>query len=436
MLDRVSQADKTRASQAGIQTRFVSWVRESAAHLWQERRTAGLLIGAAVLAWAFLPQLLLGRQIDVDAVTRADFVQSVVAAGHVEAPFRVNVGSQITGIVAEVVVAEGQTVKAGDPLVRLDDREGRAAVAQAEGVVAQSEARMRQLRELTLPAAEEALKQAKATLANAQSAYDRAAKLAADGFGTRATLEDATKALAIARAQLNTAEFNVFTNKPGGSDFVMAETQLLQARSSLESAKVRLDYAVVKAPRDGVLISRSVERGNVVQPSVVMMTLSPFLDTQIVVQIDERNLGLLRLGQPAIVAADAYPKEQFRAQIAYINPGVDLQRASVQVKLRVPEPPGFLRQDMTVSVDIEAARHSQVLIVPATHLRDLASGKPWVLAVNGRHTERRDVSVGLIGSGRAEILAGLSEGDLVVAPSSGVAAGRRIRPHPRPSKFQ
>ena len=417
-------------------TRFVSRLRKAAALVWQERRTAGPLLAAVVLGWLFLPKLLLGRQVDVDAVTRADFVQSVVASGHVEAPFRVNIGSQITGIVTDVVVAEGQTVKAGDPLVLLDDREMRAAVAQAEGVVAQSEARMRQLRELTLPAAEETLKQAKATLTNAQSAYDRAAKLAADGYGTRAALEDATKALAVARAQLNTAEFNVFTNKPGGSDFVMAETQLLQARSSLESAKARLGYAVVKAPRDGVLISRSVERGNVVQPSVVMMTLSPFLDTQIVVQIDERNLALLRLGQPALVAADAYPKEPFNAEIAYINPGVDLQRASVQVKLRVPQPPDFLRQDMTVSVDIEAARHPQALIAPVTHIRDLASGKPWVLVAKRHRTERRDVSIGLLGSGRAEILTGLSEGDLLVPASSGVIAGQRIRPRPRPSKSQ
>ena len=78
-----------------------------------------------------------------------------LALSHVEAPFRVNVGSQITGIVIDIPVAEGQSVRSGDTLVVPDDREARAAVVQAEGAVAQSEARLRQLRELTLPSAEE-----------------------------------------------------------------------------------------------------------------------------------------------------------------------------------------------------------------------------------------------------------------------------------------
>ncbi|MGK3808174.1 biotin/lipoyl-binding protein, partial [Enterococcus faecium] len=89
---------------------------------------------------------------------------SVVASGRVEAPYRVNIGSQITGVVAEVPVEQGQEVKAGDPLVILDDREAKAAVVQAEGAVAQAEARLKQIKELTLPSAEEALAQAKATV--------------------------------------------------------------------------------------------------------------------------------------------------------------------------------------------------------------------------------------------------------------------------------
>ena len=293
---------------------------------------------------------------NADPVVRADFVQSVVASGHVEAPFRVNIGSQITGVVAEIPVAEGQTVKAGERLIVLDDREARAAVVQAEGAVAQAEARMRQLRELTLPSAEEALTQAQATLLNAQQTYDRTAKARRDGVATKATLDDATRALNIARAQVRSAEFQVYTNRAGGSDYVMAETQLNQARANLATAQSRLSYTVVKAPRDGVLISRDVERGNVVQPSNVLMKLSPFVDTQLVVQIDEKNLGLIALGPEGAGVCRCLPEETFEAEVVYINPGVDLQRASVEVKLRVREPPAYLRQDMTVSVDIETAR--------------------------------------------------------------------------------
>ena len=177
--------------------------------------------------------------------------------------------------------------------------------------------------------------------------------LPSDGYGTKATLDDATKSLDIARAQVRSAELQVFTNRPGGSDYVMAETQLNQARASLATAQSRLSYTVITAPRDGVLISRNVERGYVVQPSNVLMVLSPSSETQLVVQIDEKNLGLIAIGQKALASADAFPKDTFAAEVIYINPGIDLQRASVEVKLRVPEPPAYLRQDMTVSVDIE-----------------------------------------------------------------------------------
>jgi len=400
--------------------------------LWRKRLVVVMVIGALAAIGYFGIPLVLGPVIEVDTVIRADFVQSVVASGHVEAPFRVNIGSQITGTVSDVPVSEGQTVKAGDILIKLDDREARAAVVQAQGAVAQSEARMRQLRELTLPAAEEALTQARATLVNAQQAFERAEKLAKDGFGTRATLDDATRALDIARAQVRSAEFQVFTNRSGGSDYVMAETQLNQAHANLATAQSRLSYTVIAAPRDGILISRNVERGNIVQPSNVLMMLSPSGDTQLVVQIDEKNLGLIALGQKALASADAFPKDTFPADVVYINPGVDLQRASVEVKLNVPKPPAYLRQDMTISVDIETASHPAALIAPAASIRGMSNGKPWVLAVQDGRAIRQPVRVGLVSAGKAEILEGLKEGDLVIPASAAITASARVRAHMAP----
>lgn len=329
---------------------------------------------------------------------------------------------------ASVPVAEGQTVKAGDTLIELDDREARAAVVQAEGIKAQAEARLRQLRELTLPSAEQALKQAQATLINAQKAYDRASKLAADGYGTKATLDDATRVLDVATAQVRNAEFQVYTNRPGGSDYVMAETQLNQAGASLATAQSRLSYTVVTAPRDGILISREVERGNVVQPSGVLMKLSPAGDTQLVVQIDERNIGSLALGQKAIASADAFVKQTFPAEVIYINPGIDLQRASVEVKLRVPNAPTYLRQDMTVSVDIEVARRSKALIAPAADVHGLDTADPWVLKIDSAHARRQSIKVGIVSAGKAEIVEGLGEGDLIVTSvATLVKDGTRVR---------
>ena len=370
---------------------------------------------------------MLGPVVSVDQVIRADFVKTVVASGHVEAPFRVNIGSQITGVVANVPVSEGQTVKTGDTLILLDDREARAAVVQAEGLVAGAEARMRQLRELTLPSAEQALKQAQANLINSQQAYDRAAALAKSGYGTMATLDEATKTLDVARAQVRNTEFQVFTNRPGGSDYAMAEMLLNQARANLAAAQSRLSYTAISAPRDGTLISREVERGNVVQPSQVLMKLSPLGDTQLVVQIDEKNLGSLALGQKAIASADAFPNESFSAEVAYINPGIDLQRASVEVKLRVPEPPSYLREDMTVSVDIEVARRSNTLIAAAADVHAMNSATPWVLRIDGARAERQPVKIGLVSAGKAEVLEGLNENDLILPATTAVGDGSRVR---------
>jgi HlyD family secretion protein len=329
--------------------------------------------------------------------------------------------------VQDVPVREGQQVKQGQQLIAIEASELQAALVQSEGAVAQAEARVRQLRELTRPAAEESLKQAEATLLNAQAAHERASKLAAGGFGTRATLDDATKNLDVARTMVRTAELQVFTSSPDGSDYVMAETQLAQARANLNTARARLGYATITAPRDGVLITRNVERGMVVQPGKALLVLAPAGDTQVVVQIDEKNLGLLQLGQKAVASADAYPDKRFVATLSYINPSVDINRASVQIKLAVAEPPDYLRQDMTVSVDVEIARRDDVVVVPARAVHDPASGAPWVHKAKDGRAVAQPVKIGLRGNGQYEVLNGLQPGDRVIPLTAGVRTGQRIR---------
>ena len=298
--------------------------------LWARKWTAVAALAALSVALYFGPTAILGTKVAGEVAARGLFLQTVVASGHVEAPFRVNIGSQITAVVARVPVIEGQTVKAGETLIELEDRELRSAVTQAEGVVAQAEARLRQMQELSRPAAEQTLKQAQATLTSAQHTFDRTSKLSTDGYATRAALDEATRALDVAKAQVKSAEFQVATMQAGGSDYVMAETQLSQARASLASAQSRLSYTIIRAPRDGVLISRNVEAGNTVTPATVLMVLSPDGEIQLVVQIDEKNLSLVRIGQKALGSADAYPKDTFPAEVFYVNPGIDLQRASVE----------------------------------------------------------------------------------------------------------
>jgi len=395
--------------------------------VWLHRWFVLTVLVIAVSGAIALLRLFLGPEVIVDQVKRGNLVKTVVASGHFETPFRVEIGSQMTGVVTEVLVDEGEAVKAGQELIHLDAREIKAAVVQSQGALAQAEARLRQLNELTLPAARETLAQAKASLVDTQSTYDRTSSLFKNGFSPNSALDEAQKNLDVAKAQVRSAELQVFTASPGGSDYVVAETQVNQALANLEAAQSRLAYTVITAPRDGVLINRSVEKGSVVQAGKPLLVLAPNGISQLVIGVDERNLGLIALGQPALASADAFPDQKFEGKVSYINPSVDITRASVEVKLDVTEPPSFLRQDMTVSVDIEVGRRNDVTVIGTRYLHDLQTDTPWVLTVSNGRAVKRNVKLGLRGLNDAEIIDGLTMGDKIIPSLSGVVSGQRIR---------
>jgi HlyD family secretion protein len=385
------------------------------------------VLGALAARWWF------GPQAGTDPVLRRDFVQTVVASGHVEAPHRLDVGAQITGTVLQVPVAEGQAVKAGDLLVQLDATELSAASRQADAAVAQAQARLRQLQEVQAPVAAQTLRRAQASLDNARAAMARSQVLFGKGFIGQAALDDARKTSELADAEMRSSQKQLDTTNAAGSDRALAVADVTGAQASAQAARARAGYAAIRAPVAGTLIARAVEVGDVVQPGRVLMTLSPRGLTQLVVQIDEKNLALLALGQDALVSADAYPAQRFAAQLAYINPGVNATTGAVEVKLDVATPPAVLKQDMTVSVDIEVARRPQALIVPLAAVRDADGAAPWVLRVEGRHAVRRAVRLGLRSGGLAEVVSGLAEGDAVVSAPATLATGARIRPVAAPS---
>jgi HlyD family secretion protein len=252
-------------------------------------------------------------------------------------------------------------------------------------------------------------------------------ELAAQGFISAAALDDSRKTFDLAQAQATSARQQFNTARPSGSDYALAAATVAAARAGAEAAHARLSYTDISAPVDGTLISRDVEVGDVVQPGTVLMALSPKGSTQLVVEVDEKNLRLLAVGQLALASADAYPKQRFAATLAYINPGVTLLTGAVEIKLDVPEAPATLTQDMTVSVDIEVARRPAALIVPASALHDPDGTAPWVLIAQDRHAVRRSVQIGLSSGGYAEVLGGLSEHDRVLSAAATVKSGARIR---------
>jgi HlyD family secretion protein len=392
-------------------------------------RPIPLAIAAALLAAVLLgARWLLGPKVSAIEVTRGDLVQTVVSTGRVITPARVELGAVVTGTVAKIAVKEGDRVKTGETIATLRDDEQRAALAQARAALAEAEARVRQLTSVSTPVADQNLRAAEATLQLNRAEFERVQQLYEKGFYGKAKLDEATRNLQTAEAQYRSGVAQAQTNRPDGSDYALALARRDQARAAVEVAQAKLDNMHIKAPAEGTLLTKLVEPGDVVQAGKKMFEMAVAGDTQLVLNVDEKNLALLAPGQKAKAVADAYPGQLFDAQVFYIAPSVDAQRGTVEVKLRVPQPPAFLRPDLTVSAEIVGARRDGTVIVPTEAIRDAATPAAHVLVVRDGKIVRQPVKVGLRGDGKTEILEGVAPGEAVLpAAQTAVIVGQRAR---------
>jgi len=314
-------------------------------------------------------------------VVPAPLVRTLQFSARVATLSRVDVGSTLTGRVAQVRVREGAQVKRGEVLIQLETDELRAALAQAVA----SE------------------RQATATLQAAHATLARARQLVAQNFYSAAQLDEAQRGQDVAQAQVGAA------------------------KAAVASARARLEQAVVLAPAEARVLARMVEPGQIVQPGKALMSLALAGPTQLVAQVDERFLDQLQVGQSALVVADAFAGQRFAAQVLSIAPVVDAQRGAIEVKFTLPqEPPAFLREDMTLSVDVETARRERALVLPLAVLREADADSATVLvAVDGQAQARR-LRLGLRTLEAVEVLDGLREGDLVLTGAN-LHAGQRVQ---------
>jgi HlyD family secretion protein len=369
-----------------------------------------------------------GPLVDVTSAKRMDLEQHLVASGRVRIPTRVQISAQTSGLVLAVGVIEGQRVKAGDLLVQIDDKADRAAVAQAEAAVTQASARVDQLRRVGAIVASESLKQAQTNLARSRSELERVQKLVESAAVPRVELEDAQRAVDLAVAQKNAAQAQQLASAPLGADSRIALSQLVQAQAQLSAVQVRLAHTHIVAMHDGTVLQRSVEPGDVVEPSRTLLVIAADSDVELQFEPDERNLAFIALGQHAKVAADAYPQRLFDAVVSYIAPSIDADRGSIEVRMRGPQPPPILKPDMTVSIDLTVAAKRQALTLAASSVHGVSSSTPWVQVVENGRAKRRDVQLGIRGQGTIEILSGLDERTRVlVPPETPVADGAKVR---------
>lgn len=339
-------------------------------------------------------------------------VQRVVASGEVDSQSLAQIGSEITGVVKARHVREGDTVSAGDLLLELRDDEQQARLREAE-------AALQQLVELQRPQAQAALREAQSDLLQAVRERERRDELFQRQLISAEQREQARQAETSARVRRDRAQLTATAAAAGGSDERVLQQRLAAARAALEKTRIR-------AQLDGVVQVREVEPGDQVQPGRTLLQIARADSREIIVPLDEKDLGPVALGQSAVVIADAYPLQPLQAKVSFIAPAVDTSRGTIDIHLDVLESADFLRQGMTVSVDIRTGSRDQALVLSNDALRKRQGNRAEVLRWGaGRKVERVPVRLGLQGTGLTEIVEGVTAGDIIL--SGDLEEGQQVR---------
>lgn len=272
---------------------------------------AALVLAAASAWWLFWHR---PATVTTAQVERGPAVELVYATGFVEAEHPVTVSPRVTAPVAEVLVEEGERIVRGQPLVRLDDSEQRALLAQAR-----ADARGKTLAER------------------------RVSTLHSQGWVTRAARDEAVAAGQASRA----------------------------AVSALEA---RLDQMTVRAGISGTVLKRDVEPGDLAIPGKELFELGDPARARVTATVDERDIPRIQVGQEALLSTDALPGKVIRGRVTEITPGGDPNQRAFRVRIGLEEK-GGLPFGLTLEVNIVTGRRENALLVPA---QSVAGGQVWL----------------------------------------------------------
>lgn len=366
-----------------------------------------------------------GFEVRTEEVVRRDLVSIVTASGFVQPKRKVDISADISGRVTELSVEEGQWVEQGDVLLRIDPTSFEANVRRATASVAQARAQAAQ---------------ARANVLNAESELNRAERLAqAENLISPAELEQARTQLLVAQAQLEAAEYGV-----------------AQAEAGLSEAREQLRKTTISAPMSGHVTRLNIEAGETAivgtmnNPGSLLLTIADLSEMEARVRVGETDIPDISLGDPAEVRIDAYPNKLFHGEVTRIAnsavnapeaqssaPGQQAQAIDFEVIVTLRNPPADLRPDLTATAEIVTATRESVLTVPiiAVTVRDengrrftadaTTVGAPapgtevaeveGVFVVRDRKPVWTPIQVGIVGDWYFEVVAGLEEGDTVIA---------------------
>jgi HlyD family secretion protein len=367
-----------------------------------------------------------GIEVRIEEVTSRDLVETVTASGNIRAGRVVDISSDVSARVAELLIDEGDDVKVGQLLLRLDPTKFDAAVSRARAALNQSQAMMSQQ--------EANREKAWRDLQRLEGLYQRDSLLVA-----RQQLEDARTNFDLADRQLEASRFGVE-----------------QAQASLEETEERLSKTIFTAPIDGKVTRLNVEEGETVivgtmnNPGSLVLTISELSRVEAVVQVDETDVPYIALGDSAVLELDAFPKRTFAGRVTEIGNSAILppsqsssQQTAVdfEVVITIADPPGGIRPDLSATADIVTSTSEDALAVPIIALTvrsraDLEAEESddddaseaaekgsshavdddveGVFVVRDGEVEFVEVEVGITGEEHFEILSGLSLGDSIV----------------------
>ena len=367
-------------------------------------------------------------QMDI-AVSNAEIAVSVAEIGYLQAQEGAT-DEVVAAARASVAAAEAQVTNAQAQLGDIDDQ-----IAQAEATVVQAEAAVTQA-EAGVLQAEAAVTQAEASLATLLAGASEETTVAAE-----AQVAQAEAGVLQAEAQVAQAEANLATLLKGASEerLAIAEAQVAQAQISLEEAQDNLAKAAVKAPFDGVVTEVYVAVGE--WATGLAVDLMDYSSLEVVLDVDEIDIGSLAVGQQAVVTLETWPDEELTGELVSIAPkaksGAEIVTYQVRLSLNAGRLP--IRSGMTANAELVTASREGVLLVPNRAITaDRQANKYYVNLVQGDTTAKTEVTIGLRDNKYTEITSGLKDGDeLFIGEVSEVldfTQGppeeiRRLRPH-------
>jgi RND family efflux transporter MFP subunit len=365
-----------------------------------------LLVAAAGAAFALLHEHAPEVQVTAVKADKGGRPALLNASGYVTPRRRATVAAKITARVNEMLAEEGMRVESGQVLARLDDSDAKvrlnAAIADRDAMAA-------------------TVGDLRVNLGNAERELKRNDDLFRRGL--------------IAEQQLDTMRTAVESYR---ARIALVREQIGASEAKIKMAQQDIDNCVVRAPFDGIVVSKDAQRGEMVSPVSAgggftrtgIATLVDMTSLEIEVDVNESYIARVREKQPVIAVLDAYPDWQIPAKVRTVIPTADRQKATVKVRATFDRLDPRILPDMGVKVTFLGNEPAKTaagrVLVPRTAIRD-DGGKPAVFVHKDGRVERRAVGLGDVRGNDQEVTAGLSDGEeIVVAGAKDLRDGRRV----------